>query len=83
MKFLCVPCDKPMTTTSADSKALVDLVEKSGLIFGLTHNYTGYPMVRQARAMVEAGDLGEIRLGEIRSTKVRQSEVRSSEVRRS
>ena len=57
-----VICDKPMTTNSEDSKALVELVEKSGLIFGLTHNYTGYPMVRQAREMVANGELGKIRV---------------------
>ena len=57
-----VICDKPMTTTSEDSKALVDLVEKSGLIFGLTHNYTGYPMVRHAQQLIEDGRLGALRL---------------------
>jgi predicted dehydrogenase len=57
-----VICDKPLTTTLEDAEALAQLVEKSGLFFGLTHNYTGYPMVRQARAMVANGDLGKIRL---------------------
>lgn len=57
-----VICDKPLTSTLADAKKLVKLVEKSGRLFVLTHNYTGYPMVRQARAMVEKGDLGDIRL---------------------
>ncbi len=57
-----VICDKPLTTTSKDAKELVQLVKKTGLIFALTHNYTGYPMVRQARAMVKAGDLGDIRI---------------------
>ena len=56
-----VVCDKPLTTTLADAKALASLVDQSGLVFVLTHNYTGYPMVRQARAMVEAGELGRIR----------------------
>ncbi|MBV8592488.1 MAG: Gfo/Idh/MocA family oxidoreductase [Acetobacteraceae bacterium] len=54
-------CDKPLTTNLADAIALARLVEESGLVFVLTHNYTGYPMVRQARAMVEAGELGRIR----------------------
>jgi predicted dehydrogenase len=45
-----VICDKPMTTTLADAKNLAALVNHSGRIFCLTHNYTGYPMVRQARA---------------------------------
>ncbi|WP_018184171.1 Gfo/Idh/MocA family protein [Kaistia granuli] len=57
-----VICDKPMTLTVEESKELVDLVKSSGKIFALTHNYTGYPMIRQARAMVAAGELGEIRL---------------------
>src|SRR5215469_15837065 len=44
-----VICDKPLTTTVDDALALAQLVRKSGLVFGLTHNYTGYPTVRQAR----------------------------------
>ncbi len=57
-----VICDKPMTTTLADAQALQDLVGSTGLFFGLTHNYTGYPLIRQAREMVTAGELGEIRV---------------------
>lgn len=57
-----VICDKPMTTTLEDALDLVETVKRTGLVFGLTHNYTGYPMVRHARAMVEAGDLGDIRV---------------------
>lgn len=57
-----VICDKPLTTTIADATDLAETVARSGLVFGLTHNYTGYPMVRQARAMVEAGEIGEIRV---------------------
>ncbi len=57
-----VICDKPMTTTTADAVDLVRRVRRSGLVFGLTHNYTGYPLVRQAREMVAAGELGEIRV---------------------
>ena len=57
-----VICDKPMTSTLRDAKKLAELVEKSGKVFALTHNYTGYPMIRQARAMVAAGELGELRL---------------------
>lgn len=57
-----VICDKPLTTTVAEAEELVVLVGKSGKVFVVTHNYTGYPMVRQARAMVANGDLGEIRL---------------------
>src|SRR5258708_1954375 len=57
-----VICDKPMTTTVAEAQKLVDLVEKSGQVFVLTHNYTGYPMMRQARAMIAQGELGDIRV---------------------
>jgi predicted dehydrogenase len=57
-----VICDKPLTTTVAEAEALVALVKKTGKVFVLTHNYTGYPMIRQARAMVANGELGDIRL---------------------
>ena len=57
-----VICDKPLTTTLDDAIDLARTVEKTGLVFGLTHNYTGYPMVRQAREMVRAGELGAIRV---------------------
>jgi len=57
-----VICDKPLTTTLRDARRLQALVETSGKVFALTHNYTGYPMVRQARDMVAAGELGDIRL---------------------
>lgn len=56
-----VICDKPMTTTLADAEALCRLVKEHGTVFALTHNYSGYPLVKQARAMVRAGALGEIR----------------------
>jgi predicted dehydrogenase len=57
-----VICDKPLTTTLDDAVSLAKLVKQTGLVFGLTHNYTGYPMVRQAREMVLAGELGPIRI---------------------
>jgi predicted dehydrogenase len=60
-----VICDKPMTTTLADAKRLAALVEKTGKIFVLTHNYSGYPMVRQARDMVARGELGDIRVVQV------------------
>jgi predicted dehydrogenase len=60
-----VICDKPLTTTLADAQTLAGIVERTGLIFGLTHNYTGYPMVRQAREMVRAGALGNLRLVQV------------------
>ncbi len=55
-----VLCDKPMTLDLAQAEELARVVQKSGVVFALTHNYTGYPLVRQARDMVKAGDLGEI-----------------------
>ncbi|WP_163266086.1 Gfo/Idh/MocA family protein [Chelativorans alearense] len=55
-----VICDKPLTSSLEDAKALVQAVEKSGKLFVLTHNYSGYPMIRQARQMVSEGTLGEI-----------------------
>jgi predicted dehydrogenase len=60
-----VICDKPMTTTVEEADELVRAVERSGLIFGLTHNYSGYRMVREARAMVETGALGAIRVVQV------------------
>ncbi|MEF2552726.1 Gfo/Idh/MocA family oxidoreductase [Aurantimonas sp. A2-1-M11] len=57
-----VICDKPMTTTLAEARELAEITEASGRQFVLTHNYTGYPMIRQAQAMVAAGDLGTIRV---------------------
>ncbi|MBC8356081.1 MAG: Gfo/Idh/MocA family oxidoreductase [Planctomycetes bacterium] len=55
-----VLCDKPMTTTVQDADELVRIVEETGAVFALTHNYTGYPMIRQAREMIASGELGEI-----------------------
>lgn len=54
--------DKPIANTMDEALDIRRTVDDSGLVFCLTHNYTGYPMVRQARAMVHEGDLGEIRL---------------------
>jgi len=60
-----VICDKPLTTTLKEALKLQEAAKKSGKIFAVTHNYTGYPMVRQARAMVAAGDLGDIRVVQV------------------
>lgn len=57
-----VICDKPMTNTIEEAESLHKKVQETGLVFCLTHNYTGYPMVRQAKAMVMDGQLGTIRL---------------------
>ena len=53
--------DKPATFSLAQAKQLAEIVKKSGLLYGLTHNYTGYPLVKEARDMVRAGKLGKIR----------------------
>jgi len=60
-----VICDKPVTTTLEDALDLAKIVKRTGLIFGLTHNYTGYPMVRQAREMTLAGELGALRVVQV------------------
>ena len=57
-----VICDKPLTATLREAKKLAELAKSSGAILAVTYNYTGYPMVRQAREMVAAGELGELRL---------------------
>jgi predicted dehydrogenase len=55
-----VVLDKPMVHTSQQAQKLIEAVEKSGVVFGVTHNYTGYPMVKEARHWVRSGKLGEI-----------------------
>lgn len=60
-----VICDKPLTTTVTDAETLATLAKRSGLVFCVTHNYTGYPLVRQARAMVAAGEIGTVRVVQV------------------
>ena len=55
-----VVCDKPLTFDLAQAEELASLVEQHKVVFAVTHNYTGYPLVRQAREMVQSGELGEI-----------------------
>src|SRR4051794_29378453 len=55
-----VVCDKPLTFDLAQAEELLKIVEKTGVVFAVTHTYTGYPLVRQAREMVLGGELGEI-----------------------
>ncbi|MBB2675875.1 UNVERIFIED_ORG: hypothetical protein GGE44_005489 [Rhizobium esperanzae] len=57
-----VICDKPLTSNLADAKKLKKVADENGALFILTHNYTGYPMVRQAREMIANGELGDIRV---------------------
>jgi predicted dehydrogenase len=56
-----VICDKPVTLNLQEARELKKVIDRTGLLFGLTHNYTGYPMVKEARAMVQSGKLGKIR----------------------
>ncbi|MDV7142919.1 Gfo/Idh/MocA family oxidoreductase [Tropicimonas sp. TH_r6] len=60
-----VICDKPLTSTLPDARKLVKLADESDALFVLTHNYTGYPMVRQAREMVAKGELGTLRVVQV------------------
>jgi predicted dehydrogenase len=60
-----VICDKPLTTTFEEAQSLKALVGQSGLIFALTHNYTGYPLVRHAREMVRGGEIGDLRIVQV------------------
>ena len=60
-----VICDKPLTATLAEAKKLAKAAAESDALFVLTHNYTGYPMIRQARAMVADGALGPIRVVQV------------------
>lgn len=56
-----VVCDKPMTYSLPEAEELVKIVEKTGLVFALTHNYTGHPLVRHAREMFRSGQMGQVR----------------------
>ena len=58
-------CDKPLTTTLEEARRLRDKARASGLIFAVTYNYSGYPLVRHARAMVQGGELGVIRIVQV------------------
>lgn len=79
-----VVCDKPLSYDMEQAHALKKIVDDSGLIFALTHNYTGYPMVKQARAMIKHGELGAIRKVVVEypqgwlSTKVEDSEQKQA-----
>ena len=61
-KGIHIICDKPLAFSSEEANSLKDIIENKKIIFALTHNYTGYPMVRHARSMVKEGDLGKIRV---------------------
>ena len=61
-KGIHIICDKPLALSSEETIDLKNIVENKKLIFALTHNYTGYPMVRHARSLIQKGDLGSIRV---------------------
>ena len=61
-KGIHIICDKPLALSSKEAISLKNIVESKKLIFALTHNYTGYPMVRHARSLIQKGDLGAIRV---------------------
>lgn len=75
---LAVVCEKPLTRTLAEAQQLAESVRGAGAPLALMHNYTGYPLVRQARAMVEAGELGD--LIAVRATYLQGSAWRAPEV---
>ena len=60
-----VICDKPLTTTLAEAQDLAATVRRTGRLLGVTYTYTGYPMVREARALIEAGELGAVRIVQV------------------
>ena len=60
-KGVHVICDKPLTTSVEDAEDLCDLADRYSCLFAVTHSYTGYPIVKEARERVRAGELGEIR----------------------
>ncbi len=60
-----VICDKPLAASSADAKSMAEAVTRSGALFVLTHNYTAYPMIREARAMIAAGAIGDVRVVQV------------------
>ncbi len=64
-KGIHVVCDKPLTSTLEDANRLQDAINNASTLFVLTHNYTGYPMIRQARSMIEAGALGSVRIAQV------------------
>ena len=61
-KGINIICDKPLALSSIEANSLKDIVENKKLIFALTHNYTGYPMVRHARSLIKKGNLGSLRV---------------------
>src|SRR5262249_52923300 len=70
-----IVCDKPMTVKLEEATQLAALVTKAGVVFAVMHNYTGFPLVRQARDMIRAGELGDIdaiRVGYLQGSLYRQ-----------
>jgi len=76
---LDIICDKPLTTSLDEARGLAKRVKASGRVFCQTFNYTGFPLVRQARAMVRDGDLGEIRLVQVNYIQGQNAALRPGE----
>ncbi|GGK40268.1 Gfo/Idh/MocA family protein [Salinarimonas ramus] len=60
-----VICDKPLTTGLAQARELARIAKNKGVVFAVTHNYTGYPLIREARALVRSGALGAVRVVQV------------------
>ena len=86
-KGIHIICDKPLAMSSYEALELKNIIERKKLIFALTHNYTGYPMVRHARSLVQKGELGNIRVIQAEypqdwlTTKVEDSGLKQAEWR--
>ena len=86
-KGIHIICDKPLALSSEEAINLKNIVESKKLIFALTHNYTGYPMVRHARSLIQKGDLGSIRVIQVEypqdwlTTKAEDSGLKQAEWR--
>ncbi len=86
-KGIHIICDKPLAMSSEEAIVLKNIVENNNLIFALTHNYTGYPMVRHARSLIQQGDLGSIRVIQVEypqdwlTTKIEDSGLKQAEWR--
>ena len=86
-KGIHIICDKPLALSSEEAINLKNIVESKKLIFALTHNYTGYPMVRHARSLIKKGDLGSIRVIQVEypqdwlTTKAEDSGLKQAEWR--
>ena len=86
-KGIHIICDKPLALSTKEAIELKNIVENKKIIFALTHNYTGYPMVRHARSLIQKNDLGSIRVVQVEypqdwlTTKAEDSGLKQAEWR--